>query len=160
MPGTSSTIEGDDGVDMNEIKMVSPCGVDCDDCAGHRCGNDPAIMDRMISLGFKKETLPCPGCRELKGDCPVIGGHCPTYACLEKKGLSFCYECDEFPCAALAPTADKASSAIHNIKLFNLNYIQRHGLNAWQAIKSDIKKRYFQGKLIYGKGPQLPEEMK
>jgi hypothetical protein len=141
-------------MDMNDIKMISPCGVDCADCAAHRAGNDPAAMDIMLSLGFKKETLPCPGCRELKGNCPVIGGHCETYACFEKKGQNFCYECAQFPCVLLAPTADKAATAIHNIKLFNLSYIQKHGVKAWNAIKSDIKKRYFQGKLIYGKGPQ------
>ena len=136
-------------------RLVSPCGVDCGDCPAYKSKDDPAIMRHLLSLGFKKETLPCPGCRPLKGKCPVIGGNCDTYACFEKKKIAFCYECVEFPCGRFLPAVDKAAAAVQNLKVFNLCCIQKHGLKQWLKSAADNKKRYYQGKLIYGKGPQL-----
>jgi len=135
--------------------LASPCGVDCSDCAAHRAKDDPAVMAKMIELGFKKETLPCPGCRPLKGKCPVIGGDCETYKCFAARNISFCYECADFPCDKLLPAADKAAFAIHNLKIYNLCFIKRSGLKAWQEASVAIKQKYFQGKLVYGKGPQI-----
>ena len=140
---------------VQETSLVSPCGIYCADCPAYKAKDDPVMMRKMLTYGFSKKSLPCPGCRPLKGKCPVIGGSCETYDCFEKKNITFCYECKEFPCSRFEPTADKAAAAMQNTKCFNLCYIQKHGLDTWLANTVEIKKRYFQGKLVYGKGPVL-----
>lgn len=140
-------------MDKDKITMVSPCGVNCGDCPAHLAGENAAMKERMLSLGFKEETLPCPGCRNLKGKCPVIGGECDTYTCFDKKGITFCYECDGFPCDRFIPAVDKVDRAVQNLKVFNLCFIQRQGLEKWLDKASEIKKKYYKGKLVYGKGP-------
>lgn len=140
-------------MNKDDIKMVSPCGVDCADCIAHLALENTPERNRLIVLGFKAKDLPCPGCRPLQGKCPVIGGSCETYACFEKKGIMFCYECGEFPCVRLNPAADKADRALQNLKVFNLCCIEKQGLEKWLSGAKEAKKKYFSGKLAYGKGP-------
>jgi hypothetical protein len=145
-------------MDNEKVVMVSPCGVDCEDCIAHLAKENTPERTRLLGAGFKAETLPCPGCRPLQGKCPVIGGSCETYACFEKKGITFCYECSQFPCDKLTPSADKAERALQNLKVFNLCCIQKQGLDAWKAKAKIAKQKYFTGTLIYGKGPILKKD--
>ncbi|WP_353740044.1 DUF3795 domain-containing protein [Desulfoscipio gibsoniae] len=80
---------------------------------------------------------------------------CATYACVTGRGLDFCFECPEFPCAKLNPAADRADVLPHNIKLFNLCCIEKQGLAKFLEKLPEIRQRYYQGKMIIGKGPQL-----
>ncbi len=139
----------------NRYQLVSPCGVNCGDCPAYLAKSDPLMLKKMLSLGFSGETLPCPGCRSVKGKCLVIGGDCETYKCFEKRRINYCYECDAFPCDKFNPAVDKASLEVQNLKVFNLCFIQKHGTAKWLQKSAEIKKRYFLGKLVYGKGPQL-----
>jgi hypothetical protein len=139
----------------DEIAMIAPCGINCGDCGAHRVKDTPALMDSLLAMGFKKESLPCAGCRALKGNCAVIGSTCETYACIDKRGFVFCFECPEFPCAKLNPAADRANVLPHNTKVFNLCFIQRQGVDKFLEKGPEIKQRYYRGKMEIGKGPQL-----
>jgi hypothetical protein len=44
------------------------------------------------------------------------------------------------------------------MKLYSQLYIQKHGIEAWKQHLPEIRKRYFTGKISYGKGPQLEGE--
>jgi len=138
-----------------EITMVAPCGINCGHCGAHMVKDNPEYMDRLLAVGFKKEMLPCAGCRAIKGCCALIGSTCETYACIDKRGFNFCFECPEFPCAKLNPAADRANILPHNTKVFNLCIIQRHGLKRFLEKELEIKQRYYSGKMEIGKGPQL-----
>jgi len=64
----------------------------------------------------------------------------------------FC-DCNDFPCAFLAPMADLAGHYPHNIKLYNLCRIKKVGLDRWiEEEAGQIQKKYFTGKFIMGKG--------
>jgi len=139
----------------NGITLVAPCGINCSDCGAHLVKDNPVLIERLLASGARKESLPCAGCREVKGNCPVIGSTCETYICIEKRGFDFCYECPEFPCAKLNPAVDRANTLPHNTKVFNLCFIQRHGLAKFLEKAPEIKQRYYQGKMEIGKGPQL-----
>jgi hypothetical protein len=134
---------------------VAPCGIHCADCGPFLAKDDPAVLEECVARGIKRDRLPCLGCRAVKGNCPVLEETCETYACVSKRGFDFCFECPDFPCDKLNPAAHRAEILPHNLKVFNLCYIQRHGLGAWLKKAPEIKRRYYQGKMAIGKGPQI-----
>ena len=138
----------------DDITLVSPCGGYCGDCPAYKVKDDPS-WGEVLARKFNWNGVPCEGCRPLKGRCQFVVGTCETYACISKRGHDFCFECGEFPCAKLNPAADKAADLPHNIKLFALCYIKRHGVEEWKKKTAEIKQRYFHGKMAIGKGPQM-----
>jgi len=138
-----------------EYRLTGPCGTYCGDCECYKAKDNPKLLEYLVTKGLRADRLPCPGCRPLDGNCPAVGGVCETYTCVQEHGVEFCYECAEFPCARLNPAADRANVLPHNMKLFNLCCIQRHGLERFVQEFPDIRKKYFQGRMMIGKGPQL-----
>jgi len=138
-------------------KLVAPCGIDCGNCELYICRGSDKLMDYLVSQGIPKEKLPCGGCRFLRGNCPVLGEQCATYACAAVKNVEFCFECGDFPCGTLNPAADRADILPHNTKVFNLCVIKRDGVAGFMRISDGIKKKYYQGKMSIGRGPQLSE---
>jgi len=138
----------------DDITMVSPCGGYCGDCPAYKVKDDPS-MKELLTRKVKWNGVPCQGCRPLKGKCQFVEGMCETYACADRHGVNFCFECPEFPCARLNPAADKAGDLPHNIKLFALCYIKQHGVAKWKEKTAEVKQRYFFGKMAIGKGPQM-----
>lgn len=135
--------------------MVAPCGIDCGQCECHTAKDNPALLDYLVSVGIPRDRLPCGGCRAVKGACPVLEAECDTYHCITGRGYRFCYECGDFPCFRLNPAADRAQQLPHNTKVFNLCCIQHQGLEKFMARSADIKQRYFKGKMVIGRGPQI-----
>ncbi len=162
-------------ITADESSLVAPCGLHCGRCVTYRAKGDPAVIVFLVSLGFNRDKLPCNGCRKIEGKCLCVGltketwpnglpaGLCETYTCAVEHGVDFCFECGDFPCVKLHPCADMADVAPQNMKVFNLCYIKHHGLN--EFLKKDLEKefpglfyqRYFFGKLVTGKGPQIKE---
>lgn len=139
----------------DENVLTAPCGLYCGECVAYRAKDDPALLESLVERGLPREKLPCPGCRLGKGNCPALGCDCETYVCAESRGVEFCHECAEFPCAKLNPAADRANALPHNIKIYNLCCIKHQGLAEWLRRAPEIHKRYFQGKMVIGKGPQI-----
>jgi len=137
-----------------EFLMTAPCGINCADCECFLAAGDPSLMAYLVSRGIEQSRLPCPGCREVKGMCPAIGQECETYRCAQKNGVPFCFACEEFPCERLTPAADRANVLPHNLKVYNLCFIQKKGLKQFAENSLDIKKKYFKGKMGIGRGPQ------
>ncbi len=135
--------------------LVAPCGIDCGTCELHLCKDNPELFAYLLSKGIPKEKLPCAGCREIKGKCPVIGEQCASYSCVIEKDVDFCFHCQNFPCSKLNPSADRADVLPHNLKVFNLCTIQREGVDGFIEISREIKKKYYKGTMEIGNGPQL-----
>ena len=133
--------------------LTAPCGLDCFNCELYE-ENLTADFAEMIhkKFGVPKEEIPCKGCRAQDGDHYHLPEGCATLDCVKEKGLELCCDCDDFPCAFLAPTADGASVYPHNIKLYNLCRIKKVGLDQWTNEAGDIRKKYFKGKFVVGKG--------
>jgi hypothetical protein len=140
----------------NEVMDIAPCGTNCGACPAYLCKDNPELLEAVVAKGLKREDLPCPGCREHKGKCAFTDGDCATYDCIVRHGVTFCYECDEFPCQFLHPCADRANILPHNMKLYNLCYIRTYGVDAFRKKFPEIKVRYYGGEMLIGKGPQLP----
>lgn len=139
----------------DRLNLVAPCGLDCGICELYLSRDNRKLMDMLVSMGIPEEVLPCDGCKSNKGDCPVIKGKCDTYACSKEKGVSFCTYCDDFPCMRLAPVADRANTLPHNIKMYNLCLINKHGVEELIKKSLQVKQAYFKGKMVIGKGPEL-----
>jgi len=138
-----------------DFTLIAPCGLNCDDCGAYKAKDDPAIMEYLISKGMQKEKLPCPGCRPISGNCVVLSDTCETYTCVIERKVDYCFECKEFPCFKLSPTIDRANELPHNMKIFNLCCIKHQGVEEFLKRNSEIRLRYYKGKMVIGKGPQI-----
>jgi hypothetical protein len=139
------------------IELTAPCGLDCFNCAVfHENITDETRQAIASRSGLAPEAVACQGCRDQGGHCPWMKS-CATYQCAEGKGLRFCFECAEFPCAQFQPAADGAATYPHNYKLFNLCRMKLVGPEHWASEESEaIRARYYRGKFVPGTGVSEP----
>lgn len=141
---------------MNKRELTAPCGLDCFNCIVYEKNITDAVRTKVAQgLNIPESKVDCRGCREQKGRV-LNAASCATLDCVTEKGVGFCFECGDFPCAKLAPAADKAGSYPHNIKLYNLCRMKKVGVEAWAETEAaDIRRKYFKGKFVPGLGPVL-----
>jgi hypothetical protein len=143
---------------MNKKYQTAPCGLDCFNCNLHV---ENITDDYKIKVAeYRKispDEVPCMGCRAENGKCRYAEFDCATWKCAQEKGISYCFECDDFPCGLLAPTA-KGASFPHNMKVYNLCRMKLVGIDAWSEESAGIRKRYYEGNFIVGRGPILEKK--
>jgi len=133
-------------IEIDYEEMTAPCGLACFNCVVYLANKDHEIRRRVSKqFGIPEEEVGCPGCRAVKGKCPVLpNDRCSVFFCAEEKGVKFCCNCSEFPCDHLHPYADKANSLPHNTKVFNLCLIKKMGVKSWAKEKAKkVKDDYF-----------------
>lgn len=139
---------------MNYLQMTAPCGLDCFNCTFYLAHTDGEAMKQVEMwserLNIPVDTMLCQGCRNHNGQIPLqkhlFGDEhrCGAYECSQTKKVTFCGECEGFPCDHLHPYADKADTLPHNTKIFNLCLINRMGLEQWALSKAGVvRKTYF-----------------
>lgn len=134
--------------------LTALCGLDCFSCELY----EENLTDELTELihqkyDVPKEAIPCKGCRAQDGDHFHLSQEgCATLTCAKDKGVELCCDCDEFPCALLAPVADGAATYPHNMKVYNLCRIKQIGLEGWIEEVGQIRKKYFTQKFVVGKG--------
>jgi hypothetical protein len=140
----------------NNLNKVGPCGTCCTQCIASK--DDPNIIKMLADKGFPREALPCKGCREIDGHCPSpsLGGkQCGIYTCAENQKFKFCFECNKCPCDRLMPSENTGNYRYHNMKCFNLLYIQKQGVDNFCENAERIQKMYFNNTLkVVGESPQ------
>ena len=135
-------------------ELTAPCGLDCFNCELY----EENLTDEFAQLihdklGVPKSDVACRGCREQDGKhFHLTENGCATLDCAKAKGVTLCCDCNEFPCALLAPTADGAARYPHNMKVYNLCRIKKVGLDQWIEEAGEIRKKYFKGKFVVGQG--------
>jgi len=141
---------------MDKKRLTAPCGLACFLCSVY----EEIITDeekKQVSefLKIPPEETPCKGCRDEKGNCKFGKDHqCPTWDCVQEKGVTYCFECQEFPCEKLRPTKMGADYP-HNIKMYNLCRMKLIGVDKWIEEAAEIRKLYYEGTFQVGKGPML-----
>ena len=115
---------------------ISICGLNCAECdiyhAGH--GNEK-VRDEIVEW-FKKERnetikpeqIACNGCRgsldaHWSADCKMM-------LCAKKRGLQYCFQCEEFPCEVLSKFASD-DVAHHKRTVENLRKMKEIGVEEW-----------------------------
>ena len=134
----------------DKLQLVAPCGLYCGGCPLYQARTDRALAEKIAQRqGIPVDEVPvCLGCRAQEGHIPVMGEPiCGTYECvINQRGLSFCYECEDFPCLRLAPSADRAQEIPHNSKIYNLLLLQKLGLDSWLQRADRLWRQYFRSK--------------
>lgn len=138
---------------MDRKRLTAPCGLDCFNCMIHEDNLTDEVAEAIGSRwGAPKDEIACRGCRAEDGGHFHLPQGCATLDCVKARGVEFCCDCTDFPCAYLAPTADGAERYPHNIKVYNLCRIKRIGLERWIEEAGEIRKKYFRCKFAMGKG--------
>ncbi len=134
--------------------LTAPCGLDCFNCELYEDNLTDEFIEKVHSkMGVPKEEIACKGCRRQDGKHFHLPNGCATLDCVKAKNVDLCSECNDFPCALLAPTADQANRYPHNFKIFNLCRIKKVGLERWiEEEAGEIRKKYFTHKFVVGKG--------
>ena len=137
------------------MRLLAPCGIDCGTCELYLCKDDRNLFEELVRRDIPEEKLPCPGCRAVKGNCPELSSTCQTFACVKNRELDYCFECDEFPCMRLHPAADRAHQLTHNLKIYNLCQLMNQGPEAFIELSPENRLRYYKGKMMIGRGPEI-----
>ena len=99
---------------QREYPLFSACGLNCGLCPRYQ-------MD-----GVSK----CPGCAGK--DFLEKHPKCGVLSCCQRKGIEYCYQCDEFPCKKY-DNADKFDSFITHLHQFrDLEKAKNLGINAYK----------------------------
>lgn len=85
--------------DVISPEMLAPCGVVCTACVGRL-----------------KQTGRCGGCLGPEEHMSARCRNCDRKACAGAKGLTWCFECEEFPCKRIK-TLDKSYRTRYGVSL-------------------------------------------
>jgi hypothetical protein len=135
-----------------KLQLVTPCGYCCLSCPAYEnstCTDDVALQKEAARANLTVEELlnyKCAGCRPKQGK-PHGDTVCQTYdCCINKKGLDFCYQCQDFPCLKLAPISAGAEIRRHNTKVYNLLMLQKLGLDEYIRRSPEISAQWVRGR--------------
>ncbi len=115
-------------------ELIAPCGINCAVCV--------AFLGYTMSGPKRKH--PCLGCRSLdtsgrslsRKKCAFMKKHCDLLA---NDKVTFCFECDEFPCQHLKKLDDGYVRNYNMSLIENLNSIKKIGMKRYLR---DQKKKY------------------
>jgi len=130
---------------MVNKNLVGRCGLYCGSCLVYRAYKDSAELRQKVAdeERCKPEDIRCEGCQTVLTDgwnSKEWGKSCRIIACLESKGLDFCYECGTFPdCDKFHGIADYLLKRGENL-IENLKEIQAGKAEEWLK-KEDQKWR-------------------
>lgn len=139
-------------------KVVAPCGIDCFNCELFKDNVTDEFQTRLSgNTKIPKDQISCKGCVDgniclfLK----INGQTCKTLDCVKEKGVDYCFECNDFPCAFLMPLANGAEKFPQNIKLYNLCMMKKIGIERWKKQAKWIREIYFSKKIVIGEGGSI-----
>jgi hypothetical protein len=118
--------------------IISVCGLNCAKCDIHEAGHGNEKLRNEMLEWFKKERnetlkpeqITCEGCRgplnaHWSSDCKML-------LCAKNKGLDYCFQCLDFPCAIVNEFASDSVSH-HKKTVENAKKMKEIGLEAWIA---------------------------
>ncbi len=99
--------------------LIAPCGMDCNVCSGYL-----AMQQDLKSKGIRLST--CKGCRPRDKKCAFLKKRCER---LQNHSVTFCYECQKYPCENLRHLDTKYSTLFRMSFLDNLACIKKNGMD-------------------------------
>lgn len=97
-------------------ELIAPCGIEC-----------------RVCRAYLRERDSCPGCRHDNEGKPKTRAQCQIKLCdhRPKKALSFCFECNLFPCQRLEALDNRYRTRYHLSVIDNLEAIKSDGIRAF-----------------------------
>ena len=115
--------------EYSEKQFAAVCGLFCPACTLYIASTEDPERLRSLSglFGLPEEEMRCHGCRSnVRG--PVCQ-NCKFVACADEKGIEFCAQCVEYPCAELK---EFQAARPHRADLFeNGQRIRDAGFGRW-----------------------------
>ena len=124
--------------ETSEKWLISICGLNCTKCDIYQAGHGDKKLQQEIVDWFKKERnkdikpehVRCEGC---KGPLDAHWSEdCKMMQCATKKGLQYCFQCEDFPCTTLNQFSTDGVSH-HKRTVENLKKMKETGIDAWTA---------------------------
>lgn len=97
--------------DKIESVMFAPCGMNCLVCYKHCYHKNP-----------------CGGCLKSDRGKPEHCRKCRIKDCTAGKKITYCYECDDFPCKQIKSLEKSYNSRYHASLVENSNAVRAHGM--------------------------------
>lgn len=94
-----------------DTKLFAPCGMNCLVCYVHL-----------------KDKKPCPGCLNNDINKPERCKTCKIKICAQGKGLTYCYECLDFPCKHINNLEKSYSKRYYTSLIENSKKVQKDGI--------------------------------
>ncbi len=104
-----------------ETIMFAPCGMNCMVCYKH-C--------------YHKK--PCAGCLNSDAGKPEHCRKCKIKECVGKKGVSYCYECSEYPCKQIKNLEKSYNIRYGASLILNSQFVKENGLNKFMKQQKEI----------------------
>ena len=136
----------------DDEKLVAACGAYCGACPAYlstlpmdkahlkviweRCMAGTG-MPMKLPENWDPKSMVCDGC--LAGG--TLASHCSKcemrLCAKEKKGATYCVDCDEYPCKKLSDYCDNDKLIHHNEFLKNLENLKKQGIKKWSKYEKD-----------------------
>ena len=96
-----------------KMSLIAPCGMNC-----------------RLCYAYTREKNPCPGCRGDDSTKPKTRVECRIKNCsqFEKKGVTYCFQCDNFPCKWLIHLDNRYRTKYRMSMIDNLKMLKYSGV--------------------------------
>ena len=111
-------------------ELVAPCGMNCALCSAYQA-------HAMMPDDSQHKLPRCAGCRPRGKQCAYIKKSCGR---LGQGKLTYCYECETFPCAHLAHLDERYRKNYSYSMIDTLKAIQQNGVEAALAAQRERHK--------------------
>ncbi len=101
--------------------MFAPCGMNCKVCYKH-C--------------YQKK--PCAGCLNDDIGKPEHCQKCKIKNCVKEKGLSYCYECTDYPCKQIKYLEKSYKTRYKASLIDNSKFVRQHGLEKFMENQKEL----------------------
>lgn len=116
--------------------LISVCGLNCIKCDMYQAAHGDKKLQKEIVEWFKTkrnqtirpEQIKCKGCRGSLDN--HWSSDCKMMLCARKKGMQYCFECEEFPCEEVNKFASDGVPH-HKKTVENAKRMKEIGIEAW-----------------------------
>ncbi|UCC33365.1 MAG: DUF3795 domain-containing protein [Candidatus Bathyarchaeota archaeon] len=115
--------------DKDEKPLLGICGAYCGACTTYRAynDNDQELIEWEIKTDMPRDEIYCRGC--LSDLVNKWCANCNFRKCAGKRGIIYCFECEEFPCKKLV---DFSKTRPHRVLgLNNLKRLREISIDEW-----------------------------
>lgn len=113
-----------------DTQLISPCGMNC-----ALCSSFLAMKNDVLTMGIRMPY--CTGCRPRNKNCGFLKKRCQK---LSNKEVTFCFQCDTFPCERLKTIDRRYKSRYRMSMIDNLKYIKKEGIDKFLQQQAELWK--------------------